>query len=322
MTTPLVVLREADVRALLDPQSCIDVVADAFTAYASGGAELPGVIHLNVPEHAGEIHIKAGHLHGSPWYACKFASGFAGTNDGVVLAFDARTGAPAAILFDRGYITDLRTAAAGAVAARHLARERVHTVAVLGTGIQARLQPQLLARVRSFARVRVWGRRRDAVDRCVDDLRAVLPVDVVAADTVASALADADIVVAVTASRAPFVRASWLAAGALVIAAGSDGPDKQELDVDVLASADRVVADSLAQCRRLGEIHHAIDAGVLSDDRVTELGQITAGRAPGRRTPDEMIVCDLTGIGVQDVAAANAVVARALASGAGERWTL
>src|SRR5579862_962025 len=165
MATPLVVLREHEIRSLLDPTSCIDAVEQSFTAYATGGAELPGVIHLDVPEHRGEIHIKAGHLHGGDWYACKFASGFAGRNDGVVLTFDARTGEPAGILFDNGYLTDLRTAAAGAVAVRHLAAPAVDTVAVLGTGIQARLQPVLLGHVgRPYRTARVWGRRREAAE--------------------------------------------------------------------------------------------------------------------------------------------------------------
>ncbi len=314
MATPLVVLREHEIRSLLDPTSCIDAVERAFTAYATGGAELPGVIHLDVPEHRGEIHIKAGHLRDGTWYACKFASGFSGRNDGVVMAFDAKTGAPAGILFDGGYLTDLRTAAAGAVAARHLAGDTIETVAVLGTGIQARLQPRLVGTVRRFRALRIWGRRRDAAEATAREVGATV------ADTVEAAVAGAQIVITTTASRAPLVRAEWLAPGALVIAVGSDGPDKQELDVDVLARADRVVADSFPQCARLGEIHHAIAAGVLAESDVTELGQITAGRAPGRRTADERIVCDLTGVGVQDVAAATVVMERALEANVGERW--
>jgi ornithine cyclodeaminase/alanine dehydrogenase-like protein (mu-crystallin family) len=317
----MIVLREPEIRALLDRPSCIAAVEQAFTAYASGHAELPGVIHLDVPEHRGEVHIKAGYLHGGAWYACKFASGFAGVNDGVVVAFDAGTGAPAAILFDNGYITDLRTAAAGAVAARHLARPTVSRVAVLGTGVQARLQIELLLEVRALEHVVVWGRRRDAAERLARDVAGRTGLTVTVADTPAAAAAGAEIVITATASRQPLLHAGAIASGALVIAVGSDGPDKQELDAGVLGAADRVVADSLAQCRRLGEIHHAFDAGVLADGDVTELGAITAGRAPGRRAADETIICDLTGVGVQDVAAATVVIERALAAGAGERWS-
>ena len=307
MPTPVVVLREPEIRSLLDPAVVLAAVEEAFTAYATGAAELPGVIHLDVPEHRGEIHIKAGHLHGGNWYACKFASGFAGRNDGVVLTFDAGTGAPAGILLDGGYLTDLRTAAAGAVAARHLALPTIDTVAIIGTGIQSRLQPALIKSVRHFDSVRVWGRRRAAADASAAAIGAMV------ADTVEAAVDGAQIVITVTASRSPILRAEWLAPGALVIAVGSDGPDKQELDVGVLAKADHVVADSLPQCARLGEIHHAIAAGVLQPDAVTELGEITSGRARGRRTPTELIVCDLTGVGVQDVAAATVVMQRALA---------
>jgi ornithine cyclodeaminase len=318
----VLVIREKEIRTLLDPASCIAAVERAFTVYATGGAELPGVIHLDVPEYGGEIHIKAGYLHGGPFYAVKMASGFPGnsalglsSSDGMVVVFDARTGAPTAILLDNGFITDLRTAAAGAVAAKYLARDAIETVAVVGTGIQARLQVQLLARVRPFRGVRVWGRRADAARQCATDLAesAALPPGcaVTDADTLDHAIHGADVVFTTTASKTALVRPEWLTPGTLVVAVGADGTDKRELDVGVLAIADRVVADSLAQCRRIGEIHHALDAGVLDESRVTELGHITAGHAPGRRSPHEIIVCDLTGVGVQDVAAATVVVERA-----------
>jgi ornithine cyclodeaminase len=325
MTNPLgqtLVLSEADIRRLLDPQACIDAVERAFTAYAEGGAELPGVIHLDIPDALGEIHIKGGYLHGGPYYAVKFASGFPGNsplglpvNGGVVVVFDAHTGALAAILLDNGFITDLRTAAAGAVAAKHLAREVINTVGVVGAGAQARLQVQLLARVRAFQTVKVWGRRHQAAEQCVADIMAsgALPhgAHIVVADTVEAAVSGSDVVITTTASRTPLVRAAWIQPGCLVIAVGSDGPDKRELEVDVLALADRVVADSLPQCRRLGEIHHALDAGVIQENRITELGRITGGQSPGRTTQAEIIVCDLTGVGVQDVAAASVVMDRA-----------
>jgi ornithine cyclodeaminase len=316
---PLVV-HAPEIRRLLDPAACIAAVERAFTDYAQGRAELPGVIHLDVPPVGGEIHVKAGYVHGGRWWAVKIASGFPGNaalglppNGGMVLAFAARTGEPAAILLDDGYITDLRTAAAGAVAARHLARQSIDVVAVVGTGAQARLQPRLLAQVRAFREVRVWGRRREGAELCAAELgEGALPsgARARAVSSVREAVEGADIVFTVTASRTPLVRAEWLAAGSLVVAVGADGADKQELEVGVLAGADRVVADSLPQCRRIGEIHHAVEAGVLDESRVTELGYVTAGLTPGRERDHERIVCDLTGVGVQDVAAAGVVLER------------
>jgi ornithine cyclodeaminase len=307
-------------------------VERAFRLYAKGEAELPNVIHLDVPEYRGEIHIKAGYLHGGEYYALKAASGFPGnpalglsTGNGMVIVFDARTGAPSAILLDNGYITDLRTAAAGAVAAKYLAREKVVTVAIVGTGIQARLQPRVLGLVRPFRALRIWGRRPEAAAQCARELEETqaLPSGCVTAvaGSVEAAVRDADIVITVTASHTPLVRAEWLARGALVIAVGSDGADKQEVDVGVLHAATRVVADSLPQCRRIGEIHHALDAGILDETHVTELGRIVNGAAPGRLGHDELIVCDLTGVGVQDVAAASLVVQRARERGVGTELT-
>jgi ornithine cyclodeaminase len=312
------VLREADVRAALDMRSCIDAMEAAFTAYSSGAAELPAVIHLDVPEHGGEIHIKAGHLHGEPRYALKVSSGFGGDAsivDGMVVVFDAETGAPAAFLMDHGYITDVRTGAAGGVAARHLAPKEVGAVAVIGTGAQARYQLEGLACERPYREARIWGRNAGRARAAAEDVsaRPWLPpgAQVRTVSTVEEALTDADVVITVTASREPLIRADWLAPGAHVTAVGSDGPDKQELEAAVLGRADLVVADSRAQCARIGEIHHALDAGALEELEVVELGEITAGRRPGRSSEEERTVADLTGVGVQDVAAAALVLENA-----------
>ena len=142
MTTGVRILRHDDVRTALPMAACIDAVEAAFVAYSTGGAHIPSVIHLDVPEAGGEIHVKAGHLDGAPAYAVKVSSGFSGVDppalDGLVVVFDARTGSPVAFLLDGGFVTDQRTGAAGGVAARWLAPERVEVVAVFGTGLQAR----------------------------------------------------------------------------------------------------------------------------------------------------------------------------------------
>jgi ornithine cyclodeaminase/alanine dehydrogenase-like protein (mu-crystallin family) len=279
------------------------------------------------------VHIKTGHLSGGSYYAVKIASGFYNnaalglpSSNGMVLVFDARTGAPAALLLDNGYITDLRTAAAGALAAKYLSRKQINTVAVIGSGAQARYQLQLLSLVRSFAQVTIWGRNTGRAAACVQDLRRThtdRDVEFSAASSVQEAVEGAELIITVTASRSPLVRAEWVAAGATIIAVGSDGPDKQELDVKVLARADRIVADSRAQCLRLGEIHHAVEHGAIGKEKVAaELGEIAAGLKPGRQDDQELIVCDVTGVGVQDVAAASLVMERALAAAVGEHMAI
>lgn len=299
------ILREAEVRAALPMSACIDAVESAFVAFSNGDAELPAVIHLDVPEARGEIHVKAGHIHGAPAYAVKVASGFYAADppaiDGLVLVFDAATGAPVAFLLDGGYVTDTRTGAAGGVAAGRLAPEHVALVAVIGTGIQARRQVEALRCVRDVTAVRVWGRNADHAAAAASDVGGVL------APTVEAAVDGADVVITCTASREPLVRSDWIAPGTHITAVGSDGPGKQELDPVLLRRADVVVVDSLDQCRRLGELQHALDVA----DRAVELGTVCAGGAPGRTASTQLTVCDLTGVGVQDVAAANAVLANA-----------
>jgi ornithine cyclodeaminase/alanine dehydrogenase-like protein (mu-crystallin family) len=310
------ILREDDVRETLDMASCIEACERAFITYSTGGAELPGVIHLDVPESGGEIHIKAGHLHGAPYYAVKVASGFSGVDPpaigGMVMVFHARDGAPAAFLMDNGFITDLRTGAAGGVAAQHLAPADVRTVGVIGTGGQARQQLAALALVRpGFSQVRVWGRDVEHAARCVEDLKERLGAgrSVDPAASVRDAVQDADVVITCTAAREPLVMHAWLKPGAHVTAVGSDGAGKQELDPAILRAADVLVVDSLDQCGRLGELQHAPEA------RAVELGLVCDGSAPGRTSDGQLTVCDLTGLGAQDVAAANVVMERAGARG-------
>jgi ornithine cyclodeaminase len=314
------VLREDDVRATLDMASCIDACDLAFASYSRGGAALPGVISLNVPERQGEIHVKAGHLHGAPFYAVKVASGFPRNvelglpaSDGMVIVFDSENGEPAAFLLDGGYLTSVRTGAAGGVAARYLAPEKVWNVAVIGTGDQARYQLDALAIVRpGFTHVSVWGRHLDRAATLVAELpnRPGMPEGCAyeVAPSADEAVHDADVVITCTGSQTALVRGEWLKLGAHVTAVGSDAPDKQELDPNLPARADLLVVDSRIQCAEIGELHHALAAGLIDKRKAVELGEICAKTHPGRTSASQLTVCDLTGVGVQDVAAANVVM--------------
>ncbi|MGQ0796751.1 MAG: NAD(P)-binding domain-containing protein [Methanobacteriota archaeon] len=307
-------------RAVVGPREALDAVRDAFARLARGRAVLPGVINLDIPENRVEVHVKGAHLRDTPHFSIKVAGGSwdnpargLPVGHGLVLVFDARTSFLSAILFDNGYLTDLRTGAAGGLAADLLAKAAVDRVGIVGVGVQGRYQLEAILQVRRPRRVVAYGRSADRTAAYAKEMEARhhVPVDVAA--SVEAAVRDSDVVVTATPSRVPLVRAEWVAPGTHVTALGSDGPEKQELDVGVLGKADKVVADRLDQCLRLGEIHHAVEAGVLRpQDVYAELGEIAAGMKPGRTSDEEITVADLTGVGVQDAAVANVVVSEAL----------
>ena len=322
----ILLLFEREIRGLIGPNEARSVVRDAFAKLARGEAILAGVINLDIPESRAEVHVKGAHLRATPFFSIKVASGSYDNparglpvGSGMFLVFDATTGFPRAVLFDNGYLTELRTGAAGAVAADLLARKDIERVGIVGVGSQARYQLEALLGVRTPERVIAYGRSEPKAIAYAKEMEERHGVQVLPAKTVEQAVRGSDVVVTVTPSKEPLVRAEWVLPGMHITAVGSDGPDKQELDVGVLAKADKVVADCLDQCLRLGEIHHAIEAGVLTRDRVyAELGAIVAGSKPGRERDEEITVADLTGVGVQDAAVANVVVDEALRRGLGK----
>jgi ornithine cyclodeaminase len=304
---------ESSIRAAIREPEALAAAETAFRALAEGAVTLPPPIGLDIPEVEGEVHVKSAYLKGAPVYAVKIASGFyrnvdrgLPTGSGLIMVFDAETGFPATLLLDNGYLTDLRTAAAGALAARLLASPQLETVAVLGSGVQARFQLRALAGVRRWARTVAWSRNRERLATYCQEMSDELGQPFRAAASPDQAVAGADLIITVTPSREPLIDAASLNPGTTVIAVGSDGPDKRELPSAALSRADKIVVDLLAQCAALGELHHAIEEGELGLDSVhAELGEVLAGRKAGREG-DELIVCDLTGVGAQDAAIAEA----------------
>jgi ornithine cyclodeaminase len=319
------VLNEAQIRKAVTLEEAISAMERAFVAYSLKQASLPSVIQLDVPDHKGEVHIKAGYLLGEREFVVKVASGFwenrkkdLPISSGMMLAFHSETGFPAAILLDNGYLTEIRTAAAGAVAAKYMAANSVEQVAVIGAGMQGRLQVEALARVCSFERLKVYDHHSSNIDRYIEDMKERLRAEIIPAASVKAALEGSSIVITATPSRTPLVFADWVAPGTHITAMGSDGGDKQELDVSVLKKANRIIADSIPQCLRLGEIHHAVNAGAIQMSDITgELGEVVSGHLPGRLRQDEITICDLTGVGVQDAAIAGLVVRKALSADIG-----
>lgn len=326
MTQRVRILTEADLRRCVRADdTSLAAIESAFAWIDQGRVSMPPIMHIEAKDRNGDVDVKSAYVSGVPRFAVKIASGFydnpsrglpAGSAMMVVLS--AETGFCEAVLLDNGYLTDLRTGLAGAVAAKHLAPRHVHTVGVVGTGLQARYQLECLRLVRGFERVLVWGRSAEKLAAYVSEMRERLGVDVRAVDSVAALVRESQIVVTTTASRSPLVQTADLHPGLHITAVGSDFPGKQELDADVLRRADLVVCDRVSQCRANGELQHVLEDGRVPEGLpLVELGQVVTGVRQGRANEDVVTVCDLTGTGVQDTAIADLAVTAAIAAGLG-----
>jgi ornithine cyclodeaminase len=286
---------------------------------------MPPILRLDIPEHRGEVDVKTAYVPGIDAFAIKISPGFFDNPklglpsvNGMMVLLSAKTGLVEALLLDNGYLTDVRTAAAGAVAAKHLSRPESSVAAIFGAGVQAKLQLAALTLVRPIAQARLWARDPAKAEAAAADLRERLGIRVDAEADPRNAALGADIIVTATPASEPILRADWLSPGQHVTAMGSDAEHKNELDPAILANATLYVADRLTQTRRLGELHHAIAAGLVPSAAVfPELGEIVAGLVPGRRSADDITVADLTGTGVQDTAIATLARDRAKTANAG-----
>jgi ectoine utilization protein EutC len=314
------IVTEAEIRRVIGlDEAVVDCVEAAFRRLAAGGVVMPPILRLDIAAHHGEVDVKTAYVPGLASFAIKISPGFfdnpklgLASVNGLMTLFSATTGLLEAVLLDNGYLTDLRTAAAGAVTARHLARQDASRVAILGAGVQAGLQLEALTLVRPVSEAALWARDPGKAAAAAARLSEQLNLPVRAARTGAA------IVVTTTPATTPFLEAEWLEPGQHVIAMGSDAEHKNEITPEALVRCDRYVADSLAQTRRLGELHHAIAAGLVGADQAfVELGDVVAGKAPGRVRPDEITLADLTGTGVQDTAIATLAGQRLRVAGAG-----
>jgi ornithine cyclodeaminase len=248
-------------------------------------------------------------------FALKMASGFYANADmglpsssSVILVISAQTGFCEAVFLDNGYLMNLHTALAGAVAADHLARHDIDSVGIVGTGVQARAQLQALTLVREFKQVMVWGRDPDKAENCAADIARMTDAKVIASQDLRAVTSHSDILVTTTQTSTPLIDAGWLRPGTHVTAMGSDLPGKQELSADVLKRADIVVCDSIAQCDIGGELQHIAHAALKNAP--VELSAVVCDQSVGRRTETDITISDMTGLGVLDTAISLAALAR------------
>jgi alanine dehydrogenase len=311
-------LTRSDVERLLTLEECIDAVEDAFRRHANGNAGTPGLLGIHVE--GGSFHVKCAALAlERPYFAAKLNANFPQngrrlglpTIQGVLALCDASEGSPLAVM-DSMAITALRTAAATAVAAKYLAPERCNTVLICGCGAQAPAQLRALCKVRKPRRILAYDQDADKATAFAERLAPELSIPVTPAGNLAQAVAASDIVITCTTARRFFIARGMVKPGAFIAAVGADNEDKQEIDPLLLAET-TVVVDLLEQCCAIGDLHHAIAAGLMARGDVhAQLGEIIAGMKSGRSRDDEIIVFDSSGTALQDVAAAAAVYRRAL----------
>lgn len=318
------VLTETELRKSIGlGQDELDVIEAVYPLVTAGVGSMPPIMRIEVPENNGEIDIKSAYLPGYSGIAVKVSAGFFDNPGrglpslgGLMLVFDAETGVPQSALFDNGYLTDLRTALGGAVAAKHLATENASLAAVFGGGVQARLQAEALAMVRPIEAFRIWARRPDQSARLSTELAERLQLDVQPVSSPHEAVEGADVLVTTTPATEPLVVESMLHPGLHITAVGSDAEGKQEISVAAIAAADGFFCDSVAQSAQLGELRAAIASG-FDRELVRELGAVIAGDAPGRTGEAAVTICDLTGTGAQDTAIASLAVEKCDHAGAG-----
>jgi ornithine cyclodeaminase len=306
------IVTEAELRqAVKLDLKTVDVVEAAFAALASGQVVMPPILSMELAEANGEVDVKTAYIPGFDGFAIKVSPGFFDNPklglpslNGLMILFSAKTGLVEAVFLDNGYLTDIRTAAAGAVAARHLAPAEVTTAGVIGTGVQARLQIEAAHLVRPFSRVLVYGRDPAHATACAADIAAALGVEAEMVTDPAALVARSQLVVTTTPARAPILRTEWLHPGLHITAMGSDQAGKNEIDPRALVEADLYVCDRVSQCEVSGELEAAHAAGLMTKATPPELGAIIAG-AQGRKSENDVTICDLTGTGAQDTAIAT-----------------
>ena len=325
----IIILSQNEVKSCLPMGEAIRAVREAYIAFAKGRVKMPPVMHLDVSQYNGEVDIKSGYIEDLGLIGTKIASGFyenykLGLPPGVavIILMDLKTGIPVAIM-DGTYVTAYRTGAAGAVAAKVLARKDSKIIGVVGAGTQARMQILALREVFSLKEIKVWDINTTGRDRYVEEMSEQLKIPIEPVEDIKDAVIEADIIVTVTPSRKALVMKEWIQEGVHINAIGADGPGKQELDPFIVKRADKIVVDSLSQCRIIGEIQHALADGlIIEDDVYAEIGQILIGEKKGRETNEEITLFDATGLAAQDIAAANIVFKQAKEKGIGRVMSL
>jgi len=307
------IFNRAQIEEALQRVDVTEAIEQGFVAYSQGKAVVPPVGELVFEDPPGDVHIKYGYIKDDDYFVIKVASGFYDNvelglpqSDGLMLVFSQKTAQLECILLDECHLTNVRTAAAGAVVARYLAPSTVERIGVFGAGVQGKMQVEALLPIVDCRDVIVWGTGEEELEayREVMSKHGLSIQTTLTGDEIA---ATCNLIVTATPSHTPLLRAEQIREGTHITAMGADTREKNELDPAILQKADRVVADSIEQCRVRGEIFHALEAGVLVDSDVVELGNVIAHPQLRRASDSQITVADLTGVAVQDIQISKAV---------------
>ena len=290
----------------------IPIIEDAFKSLALGKTTMPPILRLDIEKYHGESDVKAAYIDGLDSYAIKVASGFFNnpnlglpSSNGLMILLDSKTGMLKSVLLDKGYLTDVRTAIAGAIAAKHLSNPDATKAGIIGAGIQAKLQLEALTLVRNIDTAFIWARNSEKVNQLINEV-SKLNINFQICSSTEEVVKHSEIVVTTTPSKSFLIKNEWLKKGLHITAMGSDAEQKNELDPLIIKKCDQYIPDSLSQTRILGELHHAIDKNIiLPSENFNELGDIILDSNLGRKNKEDITVCDLTGTGVQDTAIAR-----------------
>ena len=308
-----------EIKRVIDIPQLIREIETGFVLYSEDRVVVPPVGFLHFDQPPGDVHIKYGFVKGDDYYVLKMASGFYNNADlgppvadGVILVFSQQTGHLKLILHDKCWLTDMRTAAAGAVAAKHLAPKNIQHIGIVGTGVQARFQLEMLREVVDCQSCFIWGRDARKVQRMIEDLQAKESIqawglDLKVATEIDELVSQCTLIVTTTSAKEPLIRADQVQKGTHITAMGSDDHGKQELEAELLAKADLVVADSVSQCVDHGECFHAVQSCLIEAGSIVELGNVIKTPEIGRTSEDQITVVDLTGVAIQDIQIAKMV---------------
>ena len=309
----------AQIKKSLNFSDLITDLEHGYKMYSDGNVEVPPVGFLHFDDPPGDVHLKYGYIKNDDIYVVKIASGFynnhelgISSSDGLILVFSQKTGVLQSILLDECYLTDIRTAVGGAVVAKYLAPSKVSKIGIVGTGVQARLQLQMLQYVVDCNQFVIWGRNQEKIDLLIKDVKSQVgfwpnEFEIEGTTDMNYLTAQCNLIVTTTGATAPLIDADQISPGTHITAMGSDDFGKMELDAKLLQKADLLVADSISQCVHHGEMLQGIKNNYIKEEDILELGNVISNPKLGRTDDKQITIADQTGVAVQDIQIAKMV---------------